>query len=196
MAINYPLDAPTSSIGLESITLRQVNATVTSMSPFTYKQQVISHGGQRWEADVTIPSSLRDVAEDWAAFLAALKGQLGTFLLGDPNSVNPRGNATSCNITGDRGEESVAATVVGTLKAGDYIQLGAGSSARLHKVLQDRVGSGEIDLWPSLRSDYTNETAVLTNTRGLFRLASNVSEWSINNTNSYGISFSAVEVIT
>jgi hypothetical protein len=76
MAISYPLDTPT-TIGFESIELRAVNATITSQSPFSYKQQVISHTGQRWEASVSIPSVLRDLAEPWAAFLTALKGQTG-----------------------------------------------------------------------------------------------------------------------
>ena len=54
MALTYPLSTPT-TIGIESIELRAVNAVATSQSPFTYKQQTVVHGGQRWEASVTIP---------------------------------------------------------------------------------------------------------------------------------------------
>ena len=139
MAISYPLDTPT-TIGFESIELRAVNATITSQSPFSYKQQVISHTGQRWEASVSIPSVLRDLAEPWAAFLTALKGQTGTFLLGDPLSATPRGTVSSCTLTGNAGDESVAVTMTGSLLAGDYIQLGSGTTARLHKVLIDQSG--------------------------------------------------------
>ena len=46
MAISYPLTTPT-TIGIEQIELRAVNSVITSESPFTYKQQVISHGGQK-----------------------------------------------------------------------------------------------------------------------------------------------------
>jgi hypothetical protein len=154
MAISYPLNTPT-TIGFESIELRAVNATITSQSPFSYKQQVISHTGQRWEASISIPSVLRDLAEPWAAFLTALKGQTGTFLLGDPLSATPRGTVSSCTLTGTAGDESVAVTMTGSLLAGDYIQLGSGTTARLHKVLVDQSGSGTLEIWPALRSTYS-----------------------------------------
>jgi hypothetical protein len=195
MAISYPLDTPT-TIGFESIELRAVNATITSQSPFSYKQQVISHTGQRWEASVSIPSVLRDLAEPWAAFLTALKGQTGTFLLGDPLSATPRGTVSSCTLTGTAGDESVTVTMTGSLLAGDYIQLGSGTTARLHKVLVDQTGSGTLEIWPALRSTYSSATVTTTNAKGVFRLNQNMSSWQISNANSYGIAFEAVEAIT
>ena len=195
MAIIYPLSTPT-SIGIEKVELRAVNAVATSQSPFTYKQQVIAHTGQRWEASVTIPSVRRDKAAEWKAMLVALKGQTGTFLLGDPDYVSPRGTVTSCSVTGSVGDESVSVTMTGSLLAGDYIQLGSGSSARLHQVLVDQTGDGTLEIWPALRSDYTSQMAVTSSPKGLFRLSQNLSSWSINNASLYGISFDAVEVIT
>jgi hypothetical protein len=195
MAISYPLDTPT-TIGFESIELRAVNATITSQSPFSYKQQVISHTGQRWEASVSIPSVLRDLAEPWVAFLTALKGQTGTFLLGDPLGATPRGTVSSCTLTGNAGDESVAVTMTGSLLAGDYIQLGSGTTARLHKVLVDQSGSGTLEIWPALRSTYSSATVTTTNAKGVFRLNQNMSSWQISNANSYGIAFEAVEAIT
>jgi hypothetical protein len=195
MAISYPLDTPT-TIGFESIELRAVNATITSQSPFSYKQQVISHTGQRWEASVSIPSVLRDLAEPWVAFLTALKGQTGTFLLGDPLGATPRGTVSSCTLTGTAGDESVTVTMTGSLLAGDYIQLGSGTTARLHKVLVDQSGSGTLEIWPALRSTYSSATVTTTNAKGVFRLNQNMSSWQISNANSYGIAFEAVEAIT
>lgn len=194
MAITYPLNTPT-TIGIESISLRAVNAVSTSQSPFTYKQQVVDFGGQRWEASVSIPSVRRDLAADWKAMLVALKGPVGTFLLGDPDYVTPRGNATSCVVTGSAGDSSVTVVMTGTLKAGDYIQLGSGGSSRLHQVLVDQTGDGTLEIWPSLRKEYTDETANLDSPKGVFRLKQSMSEWSINNASAYGISFEAIEVI-
>ncbi len=195
MAISYPLDTPT-TIGIESIELRAVNAVSTSQSPFTYKQQVIAHTGQKWEASVTIPSVRRDKAAEWKAMLVALKGQTGTFLLGDPDYTSPRGTVTSCVVTGSAGDETVDVTMTGSLLAGDYIQLGSGASAKLHQVLIDQTGNGQLEIWPALRSDYTSETAITDSPKGVFRLNQNVSTWSINNASFYGISFEAVEVIS
>ena len=195
MALSYPLNTPT-TIGIESIELRAVNAVAVSQSPFTYKQQVISHGGQKWEASVTIPSVHRDKAAEWKALLVGLKGQVGTFLLGDPDYATPQGTVSSCTLTGSAGDETVSVVMTGSLKAGDYIQLGAGSSAKLHQVLLDQDGDGSLEIWPALRSDYTGATVVFNSPKGVFRLSNNVTSWSINNASIYGISFEAVEALT
>lgn len=168
----------------------------TSQSPFTYKQQIVSHGGQRWEASIAIPAVRRDTAADWKAFLVALKGQQGTFLLSDPDYATPRGDVSACTLTGSTGDDSVAVTMTGTLKAGDYIQLGSASTAKLHQVLVDQTGNGTLEIWPGLRADYTSASVTFNNAKGVFRLATNVSEWSINNSSAYGITFDGVEAIT
>ena len=195
MAITFPISTPT-SIGIGSIDIRAVNAVATSQSPFTYKQQVIAHQGQRWEASVNIPSVRRDLAAPWKSFLTKLKGPVGTFLLGDPDYATPRGTVSSCTLSGSVGDESVTVVMTGSLLEGDYIQLGSGSSARLHQVLVDQTGDGTLEIWPKLRDDYTDATVVYNNAKGMFRLAQNVSSWSINNASSYGISFECVEVVT
>lgn len=194
MALSYPLDTPT-SIGIESIELRAVNAVATSQSPFTYKQQIISHGGQKWEASVSIPSVHRDKAAQWKALLVGLKGQTGTFLLGDPDYATPQGTVSLCTLTGSAGDETVTVVMTGTLLAGDYIQLGSGSAAKLHQVLLDQDGDGSLEIWPALRSNYTGETVIFNAPKGVFRLATNISSWSINNASTYGISFEAVEAL-
>ena len=194
MSITYLISTPT-TIGIESITLRAVNAVATSSSPFTYKQQIVAHQGQRWEASVSIPSVRRDLAADWKAFLTALKGQVGTFLLGDPDYATPRGDVSSCTLTGTSGDETVTVVMTGTLKAGDYIQLGSGSAARLHQVLQDQTGNGDLEIWPGLRDDYTSASVTFNNAKGVFRLRDNISEWSISNSSTYGINFEAVEAL-
>ena len=194
MAITYPLSTPT-SIGIESIQLSATNAVAISQSPFTYKQQVVSHGGQMWQASVTIPTVHRDLAAPWKAMLVALKGQTGTFLLGDPDYATPQGTVSACTLSGSAGDETATVVMTGSLLAGDYVQLGAGSSARLHQVLVDQTGSGSLEIWPALRSDYTTAAVVYSAAKGVLRLSSNTSQWSINNSSTYGISFDAVESI-
>lgn len=194
MAISYPLSLPT-NIGMASIELRAKNTVAVSSSPFTYKQTVYAYDGQMWEADVTLPPMNRDDAESWIAFLMSLKGRYGTFLLNDPSATSVRGTATSATITGSAGDSSVTVTMTGTLKAGDYIQLGTGSDATLHKVLVDKSGSGTLEIWPKLRKARSSVSADLTSASGLFRLASNETAWSVNDASFYGISFGATEVV-
>ena len=194
MALSYPLATPT-SIGIESIELRAVNAVATSQSPFTYKQQIISHGGQKWEASVSIPSVHRDKAAQWKSMLVGLKGQVGTFLLGDPDYITPQGTVSSCTLSGSAGDETVTVVMTGTLKAGDYIQLGSGATAKLHQVIVDQNGSGSLEIWPALRANYSTATVTFNSPKGVFRLSTNLTSWSINNASTYGISFEAVEAI-
>ena len=194
MAISYPLTMPT-NIGMASIELRTKNTVAVSMSPFTYKSQTHSYDGQMWEADVTLPPMNRDDAESWVAFLMSLKGRAGSFLLYDPSAKNVRGTATSATNSGSVGADSVSVVMTGTLKAGDYIQLGAASDATLHKVLVDKSGSGTLEIWPKLRKARSNVSAVLVKSSGVFRLASNETSWSVDNANFFGISFGATEVL-
>jgi hypothetical protein len=194
MSISYPLTLPT-NIGMSSIELRAVNTTAVSVSPFTYKQQTYSYDGERWEADITLPPMNRDDAESWVSFLMGLRGKVGSFLLYDPSAKNIRGTATSVVVSGTTGQSSVSVVMTGTLKAGDYIQLGSASDATLHKVLVDQSGDGTLEIWPKLRKDRSSVTAVIVNSSGVFRLESNETSWSVNNASFFGISFGATEVI-
>ena len=123
-----------------------------------------------------------------------------TFLLGDPNCTEPRGTAinSSMTATGTAGASSVTLTISDgtTLKAGDYIQLGTASTSKLHKVLADVSATGSVDIWPNLKDTYSGSAVTVDNAKGVFRLTSNVQDWQIGNSSTYGISFEAVEVIT
>ena len=192
--ISYPLALPTHT-GIAQIELRASNAVAYSQSPFTFAGQAHAYSGQMWQADVTLPPMKRADAERWVAWLVSLRGQLGSFLLGDPLGANPRGTATAATISGAAGDNSVSVTMTGTLLAGDYLQLGSGATATLHKVLQDQSGNGTLEIWPALRSDKSGASADLSSAQGRFRLATNEQSWSINNASVYGISFSAMEKI-
>lgn len=207
MALSYPLSEPT-SIGIAQIDFTARNAISLAASPFSFKQQVFQHSGQSWGLSVSIPPCKKDLAEPWVSFLVGLKGQFGTFLMGDPNNTTPQGEAGGTplvNGAGQSGDELIidGATIsqTGWLKAGDYIQLGSGSSATLHKVLQDvdtdSGGNATLDIWPSIRTaPADNATVTLTSCKGVFRLSTNNQNWSIDDISSYGISFQAVEAIT
>ncbi len=206
MAISYPLTFPT-HVGARSVSFRSVNQVAVSQSPFTYKQQVFKHGGEMWEADVQLPPMSRASAEIWIAWLLSLNGQYGTFLMGDPTGATARGEAGGTPVVNGAAQTGAVLSVTGAslsqtgwLKAGDYIQLGTASSATLHKVLADADtdGSGVASLyiWPQLRSEPTNASAVVVaSASGVWRLAGNVQQWNVSEASIYGISFSANEFI-
>ena len=194
MAITYPLSLPT-TIGIAQIDFRAINAVALSQSPFTFQQQAHVYSGQAWQADITLPPVKGDLAEAWVGFLLALRGQSGTFYLNDPLNTSPRGTATSLLVTGSSGSSSVTATLNGSLKAGDWFSLGSGTSTRLYKVTQDISSTGTMEIYPALRSTVSGATGDLTEAKGAFRLSSNETSWSINDINSYGMSFGAMEAL-
>jgi len=210
MTITYPLTLPTQT-GIASVELEALNAVAISQSPFSFKQQVVAFSGQRFGANVTLPPMKRADAEVWISFLISLKGQVGTFLMGDPNCATPQGSASTnagtplVNGSTQTGAtlsiDGLPASATGYLKAGDYIQLGSGTGTQLYKVLADvdstAGGNATIDIYPNLRSSPADDaTVIVSNAKGLFRLANPQTNWSINNASFYGITFSAIEVLT
>ena len=199
MAISYPVSMPADA-RISGLELRAINATAYSQSPFTFSGQAHSYSGQMWTADVSLPPMRRADAEKWIAFLLSLRGQFGTFFLGDHVGISALGTATALTISGSANANTVSATVANskTLKAGDYFQLGSGSTTTLHKVLVDYTGTGsaaDLEIWPSLRSTASSASADLTSPKGIFRLATNETAWSIDNLAVYGITFAAIEAL-
>ena len=206
MAITYPVSFP-SSIGLANINIRARTVVGISSSPFTGQQQVYKHQGQWWEAEVSLPPMKRADAEQVVAFLLKMNGVYGTFLLGDKANPATRGVGTGTplvNGASQTGDELITdgwtADTTGILKAGDWIQLGSGSSTRLYKVLDDvnsdGSGNATINIFPSLRSSPDDDaTITVSNTQGLWRLASNETEYSIDNMSIYGMTFACVEAL-
>jgi hypothetical protein len=199
MAISYPLSLPNQT-SIRSIDITALNAVAYSRSPFTFAGQAQTYSGQMWQADISLKPMRRADAEEWVAWLISLRGQHGTFLLSDPVSNSIRGTATAATISGSAGDQTVTATVTSgsTLLAGDFIQLGTGADATLHKVLEDYTGTGSganLEIWPALRKSRSGVSADLTSAAGLFRLASNETTYSVSQLAIYGISFGAIEAV-
>ncbi len=196
MAITYPLSLPTAR-GPSAVTMTMVNVTALSSSPFTGQQQVYRHQGQWWKADLTLDIMSRPQTDTWASFLAKLSGRYGTFLLGDPAGVAPKGTVSSCvvNGSGQTGYE-LAVTMTGSLLAGDYIQLGSGLTSRLYKVLTDQTGSGTLDIWPKLRESPVHlDPVTYTAAVGLFRLDSSEQSWQWSVPTIGSVQITAIEAI-
>ena len=204
MAITYPL---TLSNTPASVRLSPINRVAISESPFSGVQQTYQHPAQFWEAEVNYPPLSRAEAEPLVAQLTSLYGVKGTFLLNDPAGTSPQGIATGTPVV--KGASQTGATLItdgwtasktGILKAGDWIQLGSGSTARLYKVLKDANsdGSGDstLDIWPNLRSSPADDAALtIASASGVFRLLSNDLSYQISSATHYGITFACREAL-
>jgi hypothetical protein len=211
MSISYPLSFP-STKAPSRIVFRARSVVGVQASPQTLVQTVYAWAGDLWEADIQAPPMTAQYAEAWVSgLLLALNGMEGTFLMGPGNAgyAGPRGtwNGTSPLVHGAHaaGVKTVAIKNIEagvTWKAGDWLQFGSGSSARLHKVVKDGAAAGsppggDIEIWPRTRAALSADAAItLANPMGNWRLSSNVSEWSIELAQIYGISFSCMEAKT
>lgn len=205
MTITYPLAMPSNKVA--SIHLTGQSVTVASTSPFDLSQQIQEFVGQSWMADISLPPLVADDAEPWIAFLLSLRGRRGTFLMGDPARINPRGVGTGTPlINGGSQTGSVLITdgwthsITNIMKAGDYLQWVVSGNYRLHKILanqnSDSSGNATFDIWPDLRESPPDNTAItVVNTKGQFRLVNSLADWTENPGTSYTIAFGATEAI-
>ena len=198
MSIAFPLTFP-SHTGLAGFSIRGHQVVGVTMAPFSGVQQVQEHSGAWWEATLELPRMGRDAAMIWQAWLRSLRGPAGTFLMGIPRQVTPRG---STRVTPgvpqvDGGSQTGLTlaiktglgTVAGYLLAGDWFSLGTGSNRRLHQVVGDVnlvAGKATMEIWPRLRATpANNDTVYVSNATGLFRLVEPASEFSIERYDNY-----------
>lgn len=97
--------------------------------------------------------------------------------------------------------QGIAPNATGVLLAGDYVQLGTGSSSRLFMVTSDVDGDSDgkatLNLWPDIRTaPADNDYCYVANCTGLWRLANQEIMWQEIGANQYRISFSAESVVS
>jgi hypothetical protein len=194
-----------SSPDFKGITLRAVDQVTVSQSPFTGQTQVLSWpGADHWEADLTLPVMKRSDAANWVAWLMSLRGQANVFQIGNSLCKTPRG--TPSGSPKNDGTHIAGSIYLNTrgwtpstnnlLLPGDYIQLGYSLYvvAGVTPINSDASGKALIEIWPSLRVALADGNDITTsNCKGLFRLADNVRQYSVDDMKTYQISFKAVE---
>ena len=191
MAITYPLTPP-SPFNLSRLSFTGVSAVSRNMSPFTMQVQQYNWSGQAWLGSVDCPPMVRADAEAVIAFLLA--AQRGTFYFQDYANPTNRGGVTgTLTVAATATANSTTLTYAnsggsGSFALGDWIQI----STSLYKII--KVDGTTLDLFPVLRSSYAASTPITyANAKGVFRLASGSTEWSIDLASIYGVNFSIIE---
>lgn len=202
MSITYPLNPPNiAGLGPQTVKFRMVDLVGETVSPFTGGQQEQQWPGNWFEIEINLPPMKRQQAVQWVAWLGALHGKFGTFLMGDYNALTPQGTALgapaaagSGNINGMSQLVTQGWTPGATLKAGDYIQAGQRLYMNLLDAAADGGGNMTLQIFPNIRESLTAGATLLTsNTVGTFRLADNQREWTVDRLKTYGIMFKAKE---
>ena len=196
MAITYPLSPP-AAIRIASLRFSAISAVARNISPFTFSSQSYNWTGTMLSGDVECPPMNRADAEELIGFL--IMAARGTFYFRDYANGTQRGTMTgSPQLNGAHVANTTTLTVdtgSGSWAVGDYIQLGTGSSSKLHKITQVNSATS-YEIFPLLRTNYPdNTTIVYSNAVGVFRLGNTTCEWSIDTAKKYGLSFSIFEAI-
>ena len=194
----YPLTLP-AGIGVVSSSWRLQRVISESQSIFTGAQQSYEHPGAWWEGEITFEPMRRATAAPLQAFLAELRGKLGTFLYSDPDALSLLGVGGTITVNGG-GQTGNTLNVDGMttstnniLKPGDYFQLGSGSTRTLHMATQalnsNGGGAGVLTFEPAIKiSPADNSAVVISSPKGIFRLVENNSGWTSD--------FSSIQQIT
>lgn len=184
MTITYPLDVPLEEFS--EVDIDEINIASLQVSTFTGKETLQEFEGDYWAVTVRYRNLPRELAQPVMAFLSALRGPVGTFVLRYPGYGGSLGtakdNPSSPIVDGDNQEggtaikiKSAPANQTGWLKQGDIIQVGANNRPHWHRVLTDTdtdlIGRATIDVWPRIRTGVINNDPVITDQPiGLFRL--------------------------
>jgi len=175
----YPISLPASP-GIVTNTIRKLTVVARTTSPFSLAVQTQVWPGQMWLSDLVLPRMTRANGEAWASAFASLNGAEGSLLIGDTANKTPRGVATGTPVVNGASQSGYnlntrgwSNSITGILKAGDWVQLGTGATARLYKNIFDvnsgGTGLATLTLWPSLRSSPADgEALTLAPARGKF----------------------------
>ncbi len=196
MTITYPLSMPTSP-AYRTIGWDFRHSDGMSESPYSYAQQVQLGMGEGWgPIEIQLPVMEKAAAMEWWAFRLGLRGRFGTFLLNvDPSFREPRGVISGSPVADSVGSPSInlardnqlylracpvaagspSAGVANIFRKGDMISFSDGFKTRLHTnltdVASDPSGRAVLDIWPFLRRDVPDGTAITYRScQGTFRL--------------------------
>jgi len=191
------------------VTSEIVRVVGSTMSPFTLEEQDFIWPGERLGFSISLPPiTNRDIADQWIAFGDKMKGKYGRILMGDLSRRTPRGAGTGTPLV-DGINAAGAITlptrgwtpnVTNILKAGDYIQLGSGSTAVLNRVTEnvdsDASGEAVLPLAMALKSSYNDGSAIVVNDpKGRFKLVSNTWSYRVTPGMVHYFSFDVIEAI-
>jgi hypothetical protein len=190
-APTYPLAMPRDD-KIKSLRLGFRPVSGSNESPFTFQRQVFQWSGERWFGELALVPLQPVDAGAFHAFFMSLDGVKGTFLAGNPNRSVSMGQARLLpgtpvvNGTGQTGQSlnirGLPASRSGYLVPGDHVQLGTGSTTRLHMVMQavnsDANGKATVVVRPRIKTAPADGAPlVVADAHGIWSLASNDYSW-------------------
>lgn len=202
MTISYPINLPNYE-DIDSYVITAENLTRASQSEYNFKNIVSSFEDGRWKLNINLRILTSQEVGKWIAFLVKLKGLSGSFLapmdilrpeptgsnLGTP-LINGAQNAgvNSINVDGFPNSSN------GLWLEGDFIQIGSYAYMILADVNSNGSGQATVDIFPNLRANVSDNASIITSSpKSLFRLDSNLQDWTVRKDKLFNLNFTAIE---
>lgn len=195
MSINYPLSLPT-GVYPSAYTLGYMTNSKTNTSPFTFSTQRLESYGQAWSLSMTFPPLDETKARSMGAFMAQMKGTLGTFYFTPKNGWKGTGNGAPTLVSIDNDlKNSITINPNNTsIPAGSYVQIGTQLVMVLNDVAAVGTNVSGVSIFPRLRSAIAGGTLIIyTNPKGKFSLTSNDQQWSYDRSKHTMFNLEAIE---
>lgn len=131
---------------ISEMSRRLASAVASATSPFTGTQQVQDWGGRWWEYQLDLKVMQGRDARELAAFLAALGGSAGTFLLDD--QTLDQASTPGTPLVNGASQTGTALVTDGwpvsqtVMLAGDFFSLGTDATTRFYQLTADVVSNG------------------------------------------------------
>lgn len=208
---SFPLSSP-ESYGIAVVDWEAASNDSYAFNPWTFDLVKQIFDGRMWRGSLTVTAQNEANGRSLSAWLTALRrggANAGTFYLGDPAAAEPLGSAkdtpgspvvSGASQTGEALNVSgLPLSATGYLLAGDYIQIGTGTSSRLKKVLDDvdsdGSGNATINCWPPIRTAPADTSAItVSSPQGLF-IATGISAWNVVPPAVYRATIDVAEVV-
>ena len=171
--------------------------------PFTGQTQAQASGGaDLWGMMVTYAPLTSLQASPLLAWLLGMRGMFNAVQLAPPEYAGPQGTPFGTPVLNGLHVAATTSLITngwpvsgfGLLLPWDCIQIGYRLYRVLDAVNSDASGNATFRIWPSLREDWATGTPIVyANPLGLFRLAANKRNWSVDQTRLTHLSFPLVE---
>ncbi len=173
----------------------------SNSSPFTGQTQTYDWMQSWWEGQVGFASMERWSHDFWTAFIELCRGEMNAFMIGDPKARKPKGSAPGAPLVSGAAQTGYSLVTRGWLPGTksilmphDYIQIGYRLYSVSDMVDSDASGDATFPIWPPLRDQPADGTAIITrNCKGLFRLKNNSGNKDSVNVGLYGLSGFAIK---
>ena len=159
----------------------------------------------RWALTLEAPPMLEQESGDWQALLMNLRGQTRQLALWNTGRSAPRGTmrgTMTLNIAAEQGDTTlsiIAGTEAAkTLKSGDWLGLGTGTTQQVVMVTADATANGSgvisVTVEPPLRNGHLIAAAVTWDKpKALFRRKQSAASWDYKNVSVSGFSLDLIE---